>query len=102
MWRFPLAYHVCKGRLDFLSVEGEPAQFCPDGLLLELRRTPGEGGARYAKQGGSPIVFQEYREKDKQNAKSQNIRPPEQAKVAFAADNPDEAETNDEEGGEAK
>ena len=102
MWRFPVFDDVCKGWPDFLPVEGIPTQFCADSLFFEFGRAPNQGGARYPKQSRDPIIVQEERADDEQQAQSHDVGPPEQAKITFTTDDPDEAEADDEKGGNAE
>lgn len=88
--------------MNFLLIEREPAQFRTDGLLFEFGRTPDEGGARGTQQGGAPIRADEDRTKHNQRAQPHHVRPPEIAKVAFAANDPNESESDDEEGSKAE
>ena len=102
MWRLPLFDEIGKRWLDFLPVEGKPAQFGADGLFFELGRSPNQRCAGHAKQRRSPVIVQEERDDHKQQAQSHDVGPPEQAKVAFATDDPDETEADDEEGSNAE
>lgn len=88
--------------MNFLLIEREPAQFRTDGLSFELGRTPNEGGASGAQQGGAPIRVDEDRTKHNQRAQPHHVGPPEIAKVAFAANDPNESESDDEEGSKAE
>ena len=102
MWRFPVFDGVRKGWLEFLFIEGEPAEFRADSLFLELSRAPDQGCSRHTEQGRSPVILQEERSDDEQQAKSHDVRPPEQAEITFATDDPDEAESDNEEGSDAE
>jgi len=88
--------------MNFLFIVWEPAQFRADGLFFEFGRTPDEGGARGAQQDGAPIRADEDRAEHDQRAQPHHVRPPEIAKVVFAANDPNESESDDEEGSKAE
>ena len=99
---FPFFDDCFKRRSDFLPVEWEPAQFGADSLFFEFGRAPDERGADCADKGRGPFAGEEQRSENEQDPQSHDVGPPQVAEITLAVNDPDEAEADDEEGGETE
>ncbi len=103
VWRFPFFDDVCKWRLDFLSAlnGNQPSSAriaCSlnsvEPQIREAPITPIKAEAQSLRRKSEPAISS--------RPNPSNIRPPVQAKITFAPDDPDETETDDEEGGDTE
>ena len=101
MRRLPLFDNFRKRRLDFIWVVGKPAQFRADGLFFEFGTSPNEGGADDGSDDAQPVILNEERCNNDEDANSHHVGPPEIAKISFAANDEGEAKPDDEQGEDA-